>query len=116
MADTFSARNLGKSKLTVGPLGIAGGYGAPAEACEEAFERGCNYFYHGSVRKDGMTAAIKNIIRKGQRDKLILVGQIYTRWSWQEGRRRSTGPAASGSPLGLWTAPGSLKSARSSCA
>jgi predicted aldo/keto reductase-like oxidoreductase len=75
-------RTLGRSGLLAGPLGVAGGYGAPAAALEMAFERGCNYFYHGSSRRPGMTQAIKTIVAKGQREKLIVVAQLYTRSVW----------------------------------
>lgn len=71
--------NLGTSGLVVGRLGFSGGYGAPAEAFEMAFERGCNYFYHGSMRRSGMNQAIKNIAAKGQRDKLVVAAQTYMR-------------------------------------
>ena len=70
---------LGTSGLVAGRLGFAGGYGAPAEAFEMAFERGCNYFYHGSLRRSGMDRAIKNIAAKGRRDKLIVAAQTYMR-------------------------------------
>lgn len=73
---------LGTSGLTAGRLGFSGGYGAPAAAFEMAFERGCNYFYHGSVRRPGMNQAIKNIAAKGQREKLIVTAQVYLRGGW----------------------------------
>lgn len=79
----FKKSPLGKTNLAVGRLGIAGGYGAPSEAVEMAFERGCNYFYHGSMRKKGMTQAIKNLCKKGKRGEMIIAAQIYTRWGWQ---------------------------------
>jgi hypothetical protein len=70
---------LGKTGLKVGRLGVAGGYGAQASAFEEAFERGCNYFYWGSMRKKGMRQAIRNICRQGKRDDLVIVIQSYAR-------------------------------------
>lgn len=73
---------LGTSGLVAGRLGFSGGYGAPAAAFEMAFERGCNYFYHGSFRRPGMNQAIKNIAAKGQRDKLIVAAQTYMRAPW----------------------------------
>lgn len=84
MPDTksFSYSVLGKTKVSVGRLGVSGGYGAPAEAFEMAFEKGCNYFYHGSIRRNGMNLAIKNLCGKGKRDKLIIAAQIYTRGVW----------------------------------
>ena len=69
---------LGRTGLKVGRLGVGAGYGAPATAFEEAFERGCNYFYWTS-RKAGMCQAIKNICRQGKRDQLIIVIQSYSR-------------------------------------
>jgi len=82
MGNSFTEGTLGKTSLSVGRLGISGGYGAPAEAVETAFERGCNYFYHGSFRRDGMTKAIKNICAKGRREKLVIVAQVYWRAPW----------------------------------
>jgi predicted aldo/keto reductase-like oxidoreductase len=60
-------------------LGIACSYGAPTEAYEEAFERGVNYFYWGSMRKTSMAQAIRNIIKKGKREELVIVIQSYSR-------------------------------------
>ena len=77
--DFNSQRVLGRTGLRVGRLGVGSSYGAPAEAFEEAFERGCNYFYWGSSRKTGMCQAIKNICQKGKRDELIVVIQSYSR-------------------------------------
>jgi aryl-alcohol dehydrogenase-like predicted oxidoreductase len=70
---------LGRTDLKVGRLGVASSYGAPAEAFEEAFDRGCNYFYWGSLRKSGMAEAISNICGQGKRDDLIIVIQSYSR-------------------------------------
>jgi aryl-alcohol dehydrogenase-like predicted oxidoreductase len=77
--DFNAQRVLGRTGLRVGRLGVGSSYGAPAEAFEEAFERGCNYFYWGSSRRTGMCQAIKNICRKGKRDELIVVIQSYSR-------------------------------------
>lgn len=66
---------LGRSGLEVGRLGISSSYGAPAEAFEEALERGCNYFTWGTFirgRSSEMAQAIRNIIKKGKRDDLVL--------------------------------------------
>jgi hypothetical protein len=48
MTDFSQPVILGRTGLKVGRLGISSSYGAPAEAFEEAFERGCNYFVIGS--------------------------------------------------------------------
>jgi hypothetical protein len=75
----FNATHLGKTGLKVGRPGVAASYGAPAEAFEEAFEMGCNYFYWGSKRKSGMRQAIINICRRGKRDELVVLIQSYSR-------------------------------------
>ena len=54
-------RLLGRTGLKVGRLGVACSYGAPTAAFEEAFEQGVNYFYWGSMRKESMARAIRNI-------------------------------------------------------
>ncbi len=78
---TFNERiALGRTGLKVGRLGIASGYGAPAEAIEEAFERGCNYWTWGTVvkgRSKHMLKAIRSVAAKGQRDKLVLAMFTY---------------------------------------
>lgn len=71
---------LGRTGLKVGRLGIASGYKAPTAAIEEAFERGCNYFTWGTVVKGyvpTMTEALKAIVTKGRRDKLVLAAVTY---------------------------------------
>lgn len=77
--DFSHPRTIGRTGLEVGRLGVAASYGAPAKAFEEAFERGCNYFYWGSRRSSEMQEAIKNLCGKGKRDKLVVVIQSYSR-------------------------------------
>jgi aryl-alcohol dehydrogenase-like predicted oxidoreductase len=83
MENYSESRILGRTGLKVGRLGVSGGYGAPAGAFEMAFERGCNYFYHGSLRRGGMSEAIRNLVSRGKRDGMVIVAQSYTRWVWQ---------------------------------
>ncbi|MCP3875560.1 MAG: hypothetical protein GY699_20700 [Desulfobacteraceae bacterium] len=83
MTDNFKTTLLGSTGLKVGRLGIAGSYGAPAKAFEDAFEKGCNYFYLGSGRhRSGMKTAIKNLCRKGHRNKMVICIQTYARWGF----------------------------------
>ncbi|MGB5985708.1 MAG: hypothetical protein WBG37_10415 [Desulfobacterales bacterium] len=70
---------LGRTGLTVGRLGVACSYGAPAAAFEEAFDQGVNYFYWGSRRTRAMARAIRNIIGRGERERLVIVIQSYSR-------------------------------------
>ncbi|HEY3447114.1 MAG TPA: aldo/keto reductase [Myxococcales bacterium] len=79
MAPFPSPVTLGRTGLSVGPLAVSGGYGADAPTLRKAFERGVNYWYHGSLRKPGMTQAIREIVQAGQREKLVLVLQSYSR-------------------------------------
>ena len=80
MKKEFHKAALGCTGLRVGRLGVAASYGAPAEAFEEAFEKGCNYFYLGSGRhRAGMKQAIRNICGQGKRDKLIVSIHTYAR-------------------------------------
>ncbi len=76
--DFSQPKSLGRTGRHVGRLGLGAGYGAPAAAFEMAFERGCNYFYWSS-RKSGMRAAIRRIVRQGQRDRLVIALQSYAR-------------------------------------
>lgn len=74
---------LGRTGLRIGRLGIASGYWAPTAALEEAFERGCNYMTWGTFikgRSPHMGQAIRNIIAKGQRDRLVLGMFSYAHW------------------------------------
>jgi len=81
--DDYKERILGRTVLRVGRLGMAASYGAPAEAFEEAFDRGCNYFYlGGGRRKAGMKQAIRNLCRQGQRDRLVIAIQSYARFGY----------------------------------
>ena len=71
---------LGRTGLKAGQLGIASSFGAPAEAYEEAFDRGCNYFTLGTFikgRSSHMKTAISNICKKGHRENLIVVMITY---------------------------------------
>jgi len=77
--ETSTLRTLGQTGLSVGRLGVACSYGAPAAAFEEAFDHGINYFYWGSIRKEAMAVAIRNIIARGQRDQLVILIQSYSR-------------------------------------
>ena len=83
MKDNFKFSLLGKTGLRVGRLGLAGSYGAPARAYEEAFETGCNYFYSGSGRRRSqMKQAVKNLAGQGHRDKMVISIQTYARFGF----------------------------------
>jgi aryl-alcohol dehydrogenase-like predicted oxidoreductase len=76
---------LGKTGLKVGRLGISSSFGAPTAAFEEAFERGCNYFTWGTFikgRSSGMRNAIRTIVARGERDKLVVAMLTYAHNAW----------------------------------
>ena len=68
---------LKRTGLKVGRLGLGAGYGAPATAYEEAFEKGCNYFYWLS-RKPGMCNAIQTH-QLDRQTRLYIPGLIPSR-------------------------------------
>ncbi|MCP4219970.1 MAG: hypothetical protein GY765_35390, partial [bacterium] len=68
---------LGRTGLSVSRLGIASGYGAPAEAVEKAFhEHNINYFYWSTPRSSKMKQGLQNLV-KNHRDELVIVLQSY---------------------------------------
>ncbi len=71
---------LGRTGLSVGRLGIGSSYGVPCSAIEEAFERGINYLYWGSLRRGGMKQAVHNLAPR-HRDRLVIAIQSYSRWT-----------------------------------
>jgi predicted aldo/keto reductase-like oxidoreductase len=79
MASFADRVTLGRSGLSVGPLGVSGGYGVGAKALLRAFNRGVNYFYHGSRRSPGMVAAIRDLVAARHRAELVIVLQSYSR-------------------------------------
>jgi predicted aldo/keto reductase-like oxidoreductase len=90
---------LGRTGLRVGRLGIASGYRAPTGAIEEAFERGCNYFTWGTVIKGyvpQMREALKVIVAKGQRERLVLAAFTYAHNNFFTERLLRRGLASAG--------------------
>ena len=76
---------LGRTGLKVGRLGIASSFGAPAEAYQEAFDQGCNYFTWGTFirgRSSAMGSAIRNITAVGKRDDLVVGMLTYAHIAW----------------------------------
>ena len=72
-------RTLGRTGLAVGPLGFGASYSAPAAAYEAAFERGCNYFWWGAMRRRLMARAIRNLAARGRREKLVVAAHSFAR-------------------------------------
>jgi aryl-alcohol dehydrogenase-like predicted oxidoreductase len=64
---------LGRTGLSVSRLGIGASFGVPADAVEMAFERGVNYLYWGSLRKDAMAEGIRRVISRNRHKTIIVV-------------------------------------------
>src|SRR6266849_1410260 len=106
---TFPQTALGSTGLRVCRLGVAASYGVPAAAVEQAFEKGVNYFYWGSMRRSGFGEAIRNLT--SQRDRFIVVIQSFSRiagligWSLERALRELRLDHADVLLLGLWNKP-----------
>ena len=106
---SFTSRTLGRTGLTVGPLGLSATYGVPAAAVERAFDEGMNYLYWGSFRRPAFGRALRNLAR--QRDRMVLVVQSYSpfatgiAWSLERSLRQLGFPYADVLLLGMWNRP-----------
>ena len=78
MNDFLERREVGRTGMQTARLGIGSTFGAPASAIEEAFERGINYLYWGTVRRPEFAHAMVNLSRQ-HRDELILTIQSYSK-------------------------------------
>lgn len=79
---TFGQRvALGRTGLSVSRLGLGSSFGAPTTSYREAFERGVNYFYWGSLRRAEMGDALREIFPR-HRSEVVLVIQSYSRLGW----------------------------------
>jgi aryl-alcohol dehydrogenase-like predicted oxidoreductase len=81
MSEASERRVLGRTGLEVGRLGVGSSYGAPASAYEQAFERGVNYFYYGSLRRGGFRDAVRALAPR-YRDRMVIVVQSYARFGF----------------------------------
>lgn len=68
----LSHRALGRSGLSVSPLGLAGSFGIDADSVERAFhELGINLFYV-MPRAKGMVEGLRRLIQGGYRDQIVI--------------------------------------------
>jgi predicted aldo/keto reductase-like oxidoreductase len=102
----FDDRTLGRTGVTVGPLGISASYGVPAAAVERAVEAGMTYVYWGSMRTAAFAEALRQLAPR--RDRFMLVVQSYSRvgpvlaWSVERALRRIGYDHADVLLLGYW--------------
>jgi aryl-alcohol dehydrogenase-like predicted oxidoreductase len=105
----FQPRTLGRTGLTVGPIGLASSYGAPAETVPWAFDLGVRYFYWGSIRRNRFAKGLGELGSK--RDQYALVIQTYSRiaalipGSLERALRSVQNDYADVVLLGLWNHP-----------
>jgi len=78
MADWWQKRALGRSGIEVSRLGLGSSYGVSGKDVDRAIERGVNYLYWGSRRRDDFGKAITRAARR-DRDRLCVVVQTYSR-------------------------------------
>jgi aryl-alcohol dehydrogenase-like predicted oxidoreductase len=69
---------LGRTGLSVSPLGLGSSYGVRGGDLARAFERGVNLFYWGSLRREGFARGLRPLLRS-RRDDVVLVVQSYAR-------------------------------------
>ncbi len=105
----FEDRTLGRTGVTVGPLGIAASYGVPAAAVERAVDAGMTYVYWGSRRTQAFAEALRHLAPG--RDRFMLVVQSYARVGFALTRSVERALAAIGYShadvllLGYWNSP-----------
>ncbi|MFO7695519.1 MAG: hypothetical protein R6V57_20725 [Vicinamibacterales bacterium] len=105
----FEDRTLGRTGITVGPLGISASYGVPAAAVERAVESGMTYVYWGSIRTAAFAEALRHLAPA--RDRFMLAVQSYSRlattlaWSVERALRRIGYGHADVLLLGYWNTP-----------
>ncbi len=74
----FEPRPLGRTQKVVHPLGLAASFGVGERGVEIAFERGCRYFYWGSLRRSAFGRGLKNVLKKDRANTQLVI-QTYTR-------------------------------------
>jgi aryl-alcohol dehydrogenase-like predicted oxidoreductase len=78
MGASWDKVTLGRTGLTVSPIGLGSSYGVSQADVERACERGVNYLYWGSRRRTPFGRAIREVARR-RREQLVVVVQTYTR-------------------------------------
>jgi aryl-alcohol dehydrogenase-like predicted oxidoreductase len=78
MTDWWQRRPLGRSGISVSRLGLGSSYGVSGKDVDRAVERGVNYLYWGSRRRDDFGRAIARAAKRN-RDDLCVVVQSYSR-------------------------------------
>lgn len=110
MTCSFTPVKLGRSGLSVVPLGLAASYGVAGKDVERAFERGLNLFYWGSRRTPDFGRALARLAAR-DRARVVTVVQSYGRSPSRIDRSLEAALRALGLDhtdvllLGLWNQP-----------
>jgi len=108
--DWWQKRPLGRTGISVSRLGLGSSYGVAGRDVDRAIERGINYLYWGSRRRDDFGKAIARAAKR-DRAKLCVVVQSYSRSALALGPsldlalRRLSIDYADVLLLGWWNAP-----------
>src|SRR5882672_2825285 len=76
--DWWQKRPLGRTGITVSRLGLGSSYGVAGRDVDRAVERGINYLYWGSRRRDDFGKAIARAAKRDRAGTCIVV-QSYSR-------------------------------------
>ena len=74
----FERVQLGRTGLSVSPIGLASSYGTNEAMVEAAVDRGVNYLYWGALRTKRMARGIRSAARS-KRDDLVIVAHTTAR-------------------------------------
>lgn len=77
MGDFLDRREIGRTGLVSSRLGIGSTFNAPTRVIEDAFARGVNYLYWGTVRQPSFAKAMVNLAKR-HRDEAIFTIQSYS--------------------------------------
>ena len=77
MSNFLERLEIGNTGLTSSRLGIGSTFDASTAVIEDAFDRGINYLYWGTVRQPDFARAMVNL-SKNHRDELVLTVQSYS--------------------------------------
>jgi aryl-alcohol dehydrogenase-like predicted oxidoreductase len=78
MGCSWDRVTLGRTGLSVTPLGLGSSFGVSERDVTRAIERGVNYLYWGSIRRPAFGRAMREAARR-DRGRIVTVIQTYTR-------------------------------------
>jgi predicted aldo/keto reductase-like oxidoreductase len=102
---------LPRTQLVSSALGLGSSFGLAAADIEHAFARGLDYFYFGSARRPAFGRGVRALCKQGQRERMVLVVQSYTRAAGLMRRSLESGLRSLGADyadfllLGWWNEP-----------